>query len=33
MAQKFVITMMMHETNTVSPLPTPIEALLRAVLL
>lgn len=33
MAQKFVIAMMMHETNMVSPLPTPMEALLRVVLL
>ncbi|MET4348870.1 hypothetical protein ABIB81_009194 [Bradyrhizobium sp. I1.7.5] len=31
MAQKFA--MMTHEMNTVSPPPTPIEALLRVVLL
>ncbi len=30
MAQKFVIAMMMHETNTFSPLPTPIESFARA---
>ena len=27
MAKKFVVAMMMHETNTFSPLPTPIEIL------
>ncbi|HKH68471.1 MAG TPA: M81 family metallopeptidase, partial [Reyranella sp.] len=30
MAQKFVVAMMMHETNTFSPLPTPIESFSRA---
>ncbi|HZQ00796.1 MAG TPA: M81 family metallopeptidase [Reyranella sp.] len=30
MGQKFVIAMMMHETNTFSPLPTPIESFSRA---
>ncbi|MBI2734939.1 MAG: M81 family metallopeptidase [Rhodospirillales bacterium] len=29
-AQKFVVAMMMHETNTFSPLPTPIESFSRA---
>ncbi|HEX3917647.1 MAG TPA: M81 family metallopeptidase [Caulobacteraceae bacterium] len=29
MPQKFVVAMMMHETNTFSPLPTPIEAFAR----
>ncbi|WP_439815995.1 M81 family metallopeptidase [Zavarzinia sp. CC-PAN008] len=29
MPQKFVIAMMMHETNTFSPLPTPIDAFAR----
>src|SRR5687768_3664656 len=29
MPQKFVIAMMMHETNTFSPLPTPIESFAR----
>jgi len=29
-AQKFVIAMMMHETNTFSPLPTPIESFARS---
>jgi microcystin degradation protein MlrC len=29
MRQKFVLAMMMHETNTFSPLPTPIEAFAR----
>jgi microcystin degradation protein MlrC len=28
-AQKFVVAMMMHETNTFSPLPTPIESFTR----
>ena len=27
MAKKFVVAMMMHETNTFSPLPTPIDIL------
>src|SRR5215475_6383849 len=30
MPQKFVVAMMMHETNTFSPLPTPIESFARA---
>ena len=30
MPRKFVIAMMMHETNTFSPLPTPIESFARA---
>ena len=30
MAKKFVVAMMMHETNTFSPLPTPIESFARA---
>ncbi len=30
MAKKFAIAMMMHETNTFSPLPTPIESFARA---
>ena len=30
MAQKFVVAMMMHETNTFSPLPTPIESFARS---
>ena len=30
MARKFVVAMMMHETNTFSPLPTPIESFARA---
>ena len=30
MAQRFVVAMMMHETNTFSPLPTPIESFGRA---
>ena len=30
MAKKFAIAMMMHETNTFSPLPTPIESFSRA---
>ena len=29
MAKKFVVAMMMHETNTFSPLPTPIESFAR----
>ena len=29
MARKFVVAMMMHETNTFSPLPTPIESFAR----
>jgi microcystin degradation protein MlrC len=29
MTQKFVVAMMMHETNTFSPLPTPIESFAR----
>ena len=29
-AKKFVVAMMMHETNTFSPLPTPIESFARA---
>ncbi|TMJ28125.1 MAG: M81 family metallopeptidase, partial [Alphaproteobacteria bacterium] len=30
MVKKFVVAMMMHETNTFSPLPTPIESFARA---
>ena len=30
MAKKFAIAMMMHETNTFSPLPTPIDSFSRA---
>jgi microcystin degradation protein MlrC len=30
LAKKFVVAMMMHETNTFSPLPTPIESFVRA---
>ena len=30
MARKFVVAMMMHETNTFSPLPTPIDSFARA---
>jgi len=30
LAKKFVVAMMMHETNTFSPLPTPIESFARA---
>ena len=30
MAKKFVVAMMMHETNTFSPLPTPIASFARA---
>ena len=30
LARKFVVAMMMHETNTFSPLPTPIESFARA---
>ena len=30
MAKKFVVAMMMHETNTFSPLPTPIDSFARA---
>ena len=30
MAKKFVVAMMMHETNTFSPLPTPISSFARA---
>ncbi|HSH99943.1 MAG TPA: M81 family metallopeptidase [Reyranella sp.] len=30
MSRKFVVAMMMHETNTFSPLPTPIESFARA---
>ena len=29
MRRKFVVAMMMHETNTFSPLPTPIESFAR----
>ena len=29
MAKKFVVAMMMHETNTFSPLPTPIDSFAR----
>jgi len=29
LAKKFVVAMMMHETNTFSPLPTPIESFAR----
>src|SRR6478736_4876285 len=30
LAKKFVVAMMMHETNTFSPLPTPIESFARS---
>lgn len=33
MARKFVVAMMMHETNTFSPLPTPIESFARSAVL
>ena len=32
LAKKFVVAMMMHETNTFSPLPTPIESFARAAI-